>query len=325
MQSIDGPYPENTTPIRYLCYHLFMKSDMRYRRRVIHSLLASSLLLLILSGLLRSVGISSAIDWWNRVDLPPIRPVNTAAFEQGQILSESTVTVANWREVQVRLDNVYSDPAVMNIRDRAVGEFAAYMHLSDEQAAWRKRDAIRKAAVIKLKAREQEIRQFISAQGAARSAAADEAQVALLEVESLAGEYSAVTTRALPLIHDLPPGTLQEQAYFYLIGGYTGMCDVKSSQKYLQALEKINPHAAYQFYGIEPPFGPVRQIVSEYSLAQVQDDCALVANDKTLARTMADARDKTRADAARKIRRFADGPQFPPRFPPIGANGLQFL
>jgi hypothetical protein len=234
------------------------------------------------------------------VQLPSTRPVNTARFSSTDRISQTTVTAANWREVLVRLQNVYTNPIVLQKRNEAVGLFSAYMQYSDTLTNWRDRDGIRKAAIKQLKTHEQEFRALI----AANNPASDEAQIALLEIQYMVGDFKATADGSLPLTQSLPPGILRDQAYNYLIRGYEGRGDVATSQKYLAELEKLNSDAANRFLGMQFPFGLLRQLADCYGLAQVEDDGAIISAGQPLGQTEAAARDKTRADAVKTYELF---------------------
>jgi hypothetical protein len=240
-----------------------------------------------------------------------------AAFGTRETITESTVTVNNWREVLARVNNVYTDPLVLNLRNDIVGRFTAYMEMSDCETNFNQRDGLRQAALIQLKSREADIRRLI----AANNDAAGEAQVALLEVQVLAGEFKAVTNGAPPLILTLPAGRLQNQAYFYLKSGYEGLADATASMKILQKLEKIDPGAANDLCGISLPWGLVRSMANFYRLAQMDDDGVLMMGNSLLNSQLvlkeAALRDRSRAMAVETFRKFKNLLPLKDLLPPI--------
>jgi hypothetical protein len=233
--------------------------------------------------------------------------VDTSPIDPSAPVTPGEITADNWREVLVRLDNIYTDPAVLRERNAAVGKFISLMEASDTQTVWAQREGIRKAAARELVAHESGLRQLLAN---APPAARDEAAVALLEEDSLAREFSAVVAAGAPLTHRLGPGPLRDQATFYLINGYVGIEDSDSSAKCLKDFVQTNGNAVMNhFWGPRPPLGLLRAMATHFSMAQDMDDFAVMlppGNERT-ADWLA-SRDKWRAEAAELYKKFEPKP-----------------
>jgi hypothetical protein len=237
-------------------------------------------------------------SFWN-----PSSTVITDPIDPSTAMATITVTANNWREVQVRLNNLFTDPSVLRLRREALGKFVLRMEDADRQTIWAQRDAMRKAAVKDLASSENDFRQLVSGGPPARR---DEAAVALLEIQWMAGEPKAVVAGALLLAKRLGPGPLRDQAYYYLIQGASGVPDVVKSKQYLAEFREVNSDATNRFFGPMPPLGLLRRMAFLFQFAQLDDDIALEFPGTAPGATGASMRDSTRLDAAELYKDFKD-------------------
>jgi hypothetical protein len=240
-----------------------------------------ALLLISRSSLLRIQLRGSAGEFGlvQPVALPATQPVNAAPIDFRSPVFPVVVTADNWRVMIVRLNNVYTDPAVLAARNQALGQFAAYMEVSDRQTTWPLRYGMRTAAIAKLKESEPDFQRMIQqTAGPAR----DEAFLALLEIQYNSQEYPAIIHSAPDFIHRMSPGRPRDLAYEYLVQSCAGLRDSAGVAKYRKELAAANPLAEGEFFG-DTPARLIASMAMRYQSAQMVGDTALIVPGTPLA------------------------------------------
>jgi len=259
-------------------------------------LLVISIDLLLVSRSSRRIQSRGIADWLADVvpvALPATQPINATPVDFHSPVFPVVVTADNWREINVRLNNVYTDPAVLAARNQAMGQFAAYMEVSDHQITWRQRNGMRAAAVAKLKQSEPDLQRIVQqSAGPAR----DEAALALIEIQYNAQEYQAITHTAADLIHRMSPGRPRDLAYEYLIQSCNCVRDRANMQKYETEMRSISPLAIGELFG-NTPTGLLGSMILRYQGPQLMDDTTLMEPGTPLAASSAAQRDQLRQGA----------------------------
>lgn len=242
---------------------------------------------------LDAVSTAQLVNTSAAVDMSPIDP--------NASVTPTEVTADNWRDVLARLNNIYTEAGVLRERNAAVARFVALAESSDHQPSFAQRHAIRQAAAKELGASEIALGHLITD---GPRAARDQAAVALLEEQLLAGEFRAAIAEAIPLTQRLPAGDLRDQAYFYLIDGYQGVPDAAASLACLKEFSALNQTAVNRFFVPMPPLGLLRSMASCFSNAQVMDDSTVLVPGSQIAASAITLRDKSRAQAPILYKQF---------------------
>jgi len=261
----------------------------RYLRLITPSL---GILAICYSHSVSSGGPASPAQTEPAASLTPSREIDTTRINPVKA-RDITVTTDNWREVLVRLNNIYIDPGVLEQRNAGLAKFVSRMEDADRQPILAQRDAIRKMAVKDLAACEDGLRK-LAADGPPTGR--DEAAVALVEVQWMAAEYKAAIAGAVRLTEHLAPGFLRDQACYYLIRSCAAS-DAATRNKYASKLPKLGADAESRLFTPMPPLGLLRSIAFQFEMAQQNDDLALEVAGTPFARAFITARDEGRKEA----------------------------
>lgn len=206
-----------------------------------------------------------------------------------------------WRFVQAELDDVYGDPAVSRLRDDAVFAAVKLMVQADQATGWTDRDKKRKAAQEVLRdglAKLQDLSNRLPG-----GEAKDEAALAMLEMQSKAGNYGAASKAGPTLIAALRAGLLRDQAIHYTIQSCThGAGEAEDLHKYVKMSSEQRSPADSLHLGF-PPLGGLRLATECYERAQEAADEAMQAREDSIGNigmeTALARRDSELASAAR--------------------------
>ncbi len=212
--------------------------------------------------------------------IPPgtITPVDMQSL--GSSRESVDIQVSSWRRLRENLDNVYTQPEIIRIRQRFVKRYIAKSAQADQERDWLRRNIRRVTARSQLKKGATRLEELYKT--ATDTAVKEECMLAIAELLYKAHDYEKSIPWGRRVIDEVANKRLEMQAIHYISNAYAKLGDADNSLRYIRIAFDFFPHDARLFYtgghmdGRETvPDGYLRQLVDGHEMAQTMDDMAL--------------------------------------------------